>query len=214
LVDERDLDRRRGHRPDERAACDAGAEDGDLLHGGLLVWEQLFSAKLSTMSDAMTNILATRSRDEALLTWVRLVRLAKKGRSSVGSPIKAAGLSDGTFDLLVDIGEHPGTSQQACADRVGVTKGNVTQHLQRLERRGLVRRDPAGRRNDLFLTESGKLLLSSVLAAHDEGMHELLGVLSAEDLRSLRAILRKLDRGLRERAHGLDQEQRDRRETR
>ena len=115
----------------------------------------------------MTNLLAARSRDEALLTWVRLVRLAKKARRSVGGPLEAAGLSDGAFDLLVDIGEHPGTSQQACADRVGVTKGNVTQHLVRLERRGLVRRDPVGRRNDLSLTESGELLLGSVLADHD-----------------------------------------------
>jgi DNA-binding MarR family transcriptional regulator len=158
------------------------------------------------MSDAMTNLLAARSRDEALLTWVRLVRLAKKARRSVGAPLEVAGLSDGAFDLLVDIGEHPGTSQQACADRVGVTKGNVTQHLVRLERRGLVRRDPAGRRNDLSLTESGELLLGSVLATHDGGMRELLGVLSAEDLRSLRAILRKLDRGLREREPGLNEE--------
>ena len=158
----------------------------------------------------MTNMLAARSRDETLLTWVRLVHLAKKARASVGSPLKAVGFSDGTFDLLVDIGEHPGTSQQACADRVGVTKGNVTQHLVRLERRGLVRRDPAGRRNDLSLTEPGELLLSALLAAHDQGMRELLGVLSAEDLQDLRAILRKLDRGLREREHGLVQEERDR----
>ena len=162
----------------------------------------------------MTNMLATRSRDEGLLTWVRLVRLAKKGRRSVGSPVEAAGLSDGAFDLLVDIGEHPGTSQQACADRVGVTKGNVTQHLVRLERRGLVRRDPAGRRNDLSLTESGELLLGSVLTAHDEGMHEFLGVLSAEDLQNLRAILRRLDRGLRQTDDDRNQEERDRLEPR
>ena len=146
-------------------------------------------------------MLAARSRDEVLLTWVRPCASRKKARRSVGSPLEAAGLSDGAFDLLVDIGEHPGTMQQACADRVGVTKGNVTQHLVRLERRGLVQRDPIGRRNDLSLTESGELLLGSVLAAHDQGMRELLGVLSAEDLRNLRAILHKLDRGLREREH-------------
>jgi DNA-binding MarR family transcriptional regulator len=162
----------------------------------------------------MANMLAARSRDEALLTWVRLVRLAKKARRSVGSPLEAAGLSDGAFDLLVDIGEHPGTSQQACADRVGVTKGNVTQHLQRLERRGLVRRDPSGRRNDLSLTEPSELLLSSVLAAHDPRMREFLDVLSGEDLRNLRAILRKLDRGLRQTDDDRNQEEGDRSEER
>ena len=139
---------------------------------------------------------------------MRLLRLAKKARRSVGGPLEAAGLSDGVFDLLVDIGEHPGTSQQACADRVGVTKGNVTQHLVRLERRGLVQRAPVGRRNDLALTESGELLLGSVLTAHDEGMRGLLGVLGAEDLQNLRAILRRLDRRLRERDHDLSQKER------
>ncbi len=158
----------------------------------------------------MTNMLAARSRDETLLTWVRLVRLAKKARRSVGSPLEAVGLSHGAFDLLIDIGEHPGTMQQACAGRVGVTKGSVTQHLQRLEQRGLVRRDPAGRRNDLSLTESGELLLSSVLADHDRGMRELLDVLGAEDLRNLRAILRQLDRGLGQTDHDRDKDAPDR----
>ncbi len=162
----------------------------------------------------MTNLLAARSPDEVLLTWVRLVRLAKKARRRVGSSLEAAGLSDGAFDLLVDIGEHPGTSQQACADRVGVTKGNVTQHLARLERRGLVRRDPMGRRNNLSLTGSGELLLIAVLADHDRGMREFLGVLSAEDLRKLRAILRRLDRGLRQTDDDRNQEERDRLEPR
>jgi DNA-binding MarR family transcriptional regulator len=148
------------------------------------------------MSDAMTNMLAERSRDEALLTWLRLVRLVKKARRSVAGPVENAGLSGGTFDLLVDIGQHPGTSQQPCADRTAVTKGNVTQHLVRLERRGAVRRDPVGRRNDLYLTQSGESLLDSVLAAHDDGVHELLGVLSREELRSMYAVLRKLERGL------------------
>ncbi len=127
---------------------------------------------------AATNTLAARRRDEALLTWVLLVRIIKRARR--------------------------GTTQQACAERVAVTKGNVTQHLVRLERRGLVRRARAGRRNDLRLTESGELLLASVLAAHDEAMHALLGVLSAADRRHLRAILRRLDRGLREKERGRD----------
>ena len=149
------------------------------------------------MNDEMTSLLAYRKRDEALLTWLRLVRLLKQARRTVAGPFEAAGLSSGAFDLLVDIGERPGTSQQACGDRIGVTKGNVTQHLARLEGRGLVRRDPAGRRNDLFLTADGKLLLGSVLDAHDDGVRQVLGVLSGEDLRSLRALLRKLERGPR-----------------
>lgn len=156
------------------------------------------------MSTAATNMLAARRRDEALLTWVLLVRIIKRARRSVGPTVETAGLSEGAFDLLVDIGEHPGTTQQACAQRVAVTKGNVTQHLVRLERRGLVRRARAGRCNDLRLTESGELLLASVLAAHDEAMHALLGVLSAADQRHLRAILRRLDRGLREKERGRD----------
>ena len=41
----------------------------------------------------MTNLLAARSPDEVLLTWVRLVRLAKKARRRVGSSLEAAGLS-------------------------------------------------------------------------------------------------------------------------
>jgi DNA-binding MarR family transcriptional regulator len=112
--------------------------------------------------------------------------------------MESAGLSGPALDLLIDIGEHPGTSQQSCADRAAVTKGNVTQHLVRLEQRGLVQRETAGRCNELRLTVSGESLLGSVLAAHDDRMREFLSVLSTADQRDLRAILRRLDRGLRQ----------------
>ena len=144
----------------------------------------------------MSPLFRRRQRDPALLTWVRLVRVVKKARRHVAGPIEAAGLSGGQFDVLVEAGVHDGTSQQDCADRLGVTKGNVSQHVHRLEARGLLRRDADGRANALHLTPEGLAVMDRVLQDHDAGVHTVLGALTDDELRQLSALLRKIDQAL------------------
>ena len=77
-----------------------------------------------------------------------------------------------------------------------VTKGNITQHIDRLEERGLMRREKHGRTNALYLTDAGRDLVAEIMPAHDERMKAILSLLSPDELRDFQAVLRRLDRRL------------------
>lgn len=88
-------------------------------------------------------------------------------------------------------------SQQTYTDRMLVTKGNITQHLESIETHGLITRQREGRTNYLYLTDTGRGLLDQVLPNHDARLHEEFGVLTAEEFEQLRTIIHKLDLSIR-----------------
>ena len=137
------------------------------------------------------------TRDPLVLTWHRMLRVTKKIDRFASEPIRAAGLSRPQTEMLAAIAVDEGLSQQTYADRLLVTKGNITQHLERFEERGLVTRRREGRTNYLFLTHSGRDLLNRILPEHDTRLQEEFNELSPEEFEQLRSIIRKLDRRLR-----------------
>ena len=146
--------------------------------------------------DTIPDLFRERARDTAVLTWYRLIRVVKKARRYVVDPIREQAMSGGQFDLLVEIGRNDGTTQTEVAESLGVTAGNVTQHLDRLEERGLVVREPAGRSNALHLTEAGQALVADMVPRHDDGVRRVLEPLTAAELKELSRLLRKVERGL------------------
>ncbi len=80
-----------------------------------------------------------------------------------------------------------------------VTSGAITQRLDRLEARGLVRRGPHpgdGRVVLVSLTGEGRDLVDRVLPDHLATEERLLAALSAEQRATLAGLLRTLDRAL------------------
>lgn len=83
--------------------------------------------------------------------------------------------------------------------RLVVTKANVTGLIDRLERDGLVHRDPhSDRRVTLArLTEKGNQLLEEALPRHLRLLAGLMDCLAPDEKEQLIALLTKLRRGLR-----------------
>jgi DNA-binding MarR family transcriptional regulator len=82
-----------------------------------------------------------------------------------------------------------------------VTSGAITQRLDKLEARGLVRRGPHpgdGRVVLVSLTAPGRDLVDRVLPDHLATEERLLAALSAEQRSTLAALLQALDASLRE----------------
>ena len=100
------------------------------------------------------------------------------------------------FDLLMQVAFEDGINQQVCADRLNVTKGNITQHIDRLEKKGIIQRQKEGRTNFLHLTNVGNQLVASMMPDHDQRVKEILSLLTWEEFKQFQVILRKLDRGL------------------
>jgi DNA-binding MarR family transcriptional regulator len=146
------------------------------------------------MTDKTLSPIQEHSRDPVLLTWYRFVRVLRKITYLMDEAMQDQGLSRSQLELLVEIAFEGGINQQTCAQRMSVTKGNVAQHIARLEKDGLVRRHKDGRTNHLYLTESGEDLIARIMPVHDQRIKEIFSVLSAEEFRQFQSILRKFDR--------------------
>ncbi len=131
-----------------------------------------------------------------MLAWLRLLRVAQRGERDLAEQLKLWGLNNAQFDVLAHVGAAEGNTQQELADSLLVTKGNVAQLLDRMERRGLIERRPEGRINRLFLTEEGRRMFAEVVPAHEASIDERLSVLSKEEQNQLLELLRKLDQAL------------------
>jgi DNA-binding MarR family transcriptional regulator len=148
------------------------------------------------MNDQLSSLMQDRSRDPMVLAWYRFIRVNKKIFSHLGEPAAGFDISRAQFDLLMTVAFEEGLSQQQCANQMMVTKGNITQHIDRLEERGLIRREKCGRTNALHLTVAGRELVAQIIPAHDERVKEILSLLSEAELGDFQAVLRRLDRRL------------------
>jgi DNA-binding MarR family transcriptional regulator len=127
---------------------------------------------------------------------LRLLRVSQKVERDLAGQLKLWGLNNAQFDVLAHVGAAEGITQQELADSLLVTKGNVTQLLGRMERRGLIERRSQGRTNRLFLTYEGRRTFTEVVPAHEALIDERLSVLSEEEQKQLFELLRRLDRAL------------------
>ncbi len=137
-----------------------------------------------------------RARTPALLAWLRLARVFQKVDRISTDHMREWGLSVAQFDVLAQVGRREGLSQQELARALLVTKGNITQLLDRLQRDGLIVRCQEGRANRIFLTERGRCLFDRVVPRQEELIERLFGALSVEEQSRLLDALRTLDHSL------------------
>jgi DNA-binding MarR family transcriptional regulator len=131
-----------------------------------------------------------------VVTWLRLARVFHKGERTLIGQLRCFDLSLAQFDVLAQLGAAEGITQQELADKLLVTKGNVTQLLDRMTTCGLLTRRQDGRANRLYLTEKGRHLYLTAIPAHEEEIAKLFTTLTPEELVTLATLLRKLDRAL------------------
>ncbi len=132
-------------------------------------------------------------------TWLYLARAIHKIERRLIAHMEQYDLTPAQFDVLAQLQRTPPILQQQLADRLLVTKGNVVGLLNRMERAGLVRRQPHpedGRAHLVSLTAQGVTLAARVVPEHEALVTECLAVLSSEDRRSLHGAVRRLNRAL------------------
>lgn len=129
---------------------------------------------------------------DPLRVWFRFIRLHRRISAAVAADMKALGLSIPQFDLLSTLTEHEGLTQQELAERLYVTKGNVSGLVDRLVEAGLVERrsSPGDRRSHaLHLTDTGRRLAGRAMAAQTDYVRDTLGRLPATDLMALERLV-------------------------
>ena len=134
--------------------------------------------------------------DVPVRLWLRLVRVYQKIMQTTAVDLRREGLTAGQFDVLAHVGAAEGSTQQQVADALLVTKSNVCQLLDRMERAGLVERQQQGRTNLLHLTGEGRRLYDRVVPAHERRLAEHLSGLTPEEQATVLGLLRKVDQSL------------------
>ncbi len=135
-------------------------------------------------------------RAPSVLAWLRLARVFQKVDRASVAHLRAWGLSVAQFDVLAQVGSAEGMTQQELAQSLLVTKGNVTQLLDRMEASGWIRRCQEGRCNRLALTDEGRRLYAGVVPAQEDLITRLFATLSTEERTALLGTLRRLDHAL------------------
>jgi MarR family 2-MHQ and catechol resistance regulon transcriptional repressor len=119
-------------------------------------------------------------------------------QARIEDSLKKHKLTFAQFDLLAMLVALGDLNQQALANELAVTKGNMVGLVNRLSRRGFVERLPAptGRRMNLIrLTETGRRLVSTALPDHWRLVTEMTNPLTEAELKSLKALLSRLENG-------------------
>jgi len=137
------------------------------------------------------------ARSSGLAAWLRLARVFHKVDQLSTEHLRSWGISLAQFDVLAQVGAAEGCSQGELAKALLVTKGNICQLLDRMERDGLLRRQQEGRTNRLFLTERGRGLHDAAVPAQEALIVHLFSVLAPEEQARLLGTLRILDQSLK-----------------
>ncbi|MGH2560545.1 MAG: MarR family winged helix-turn-helix transcriptional regulator [Thermomicrobiales bacterium] len=136
------------------------------------------------------------TRRPAVLAWMRLARAYQKIDRSSAELFRRWELSVAQFDVLAQLRADEGISQQQLADKLLVTKGNVSQLLAKLERRGFLRREQDGRAYRLFLTSAGRAIADAAVPQQEDAVATKFAVLAESEQQELLLLLRKLDQSL------------------
>jgi DNA-binding MarR family transcriptional regulator len=114
---------------------------------------------------------------------------------------REVGISPAQVSLLVAIKYAPGIGVRELAARERVTPPAMSNHVDRLERDGLVSRTPSAsdrRRVGLTLTDEGQRMLRRVRSRRTAWLATRLRGLSVEELEAVEAAVEPLSRLLRE----------------
>ena len=133
-----------------------------------------------------------RPTHPAVVAWLGLQRLAARTERLLGAALRRHGLNHAQLALLLSIGAAEGLTQQELADRLGLTKANVSQLLDRLEAAGLVRRTPAARAYALHLTDESRELLGAVVPEQEALIVAQFADLTPEQQQQFRRLVERL----------------------
>jgi MarR family transcriptional regulator, organic hydroperoxide resistance regulator len=129
----------------------------------------------------------------------RLVQAAKAQRARSGAHLTRIGLHPGQELVLKVLDDTDGRTMSQLALALGVQPPTVTKMVTRLSNQGYVHRqvsDKDGRLARVYLTETGRELVTSVDKAWKRLEREAMSGLDDKDRKKLRKLLRQLEKNL------------------
>lgn len=137
----------------------------------------------------------------SLRTLIELTSLQANLDEVMETHFSRYGLSKAKFNALMQLfmTGGQGLTQSELGKKLLVSRANITQLIDRLEKEGLVIRtpDPADKRiSQLYLTSRASRLMEVFVPVHNQFVHKLMSVLDAEEKERLISLVEKLNKGL------------------
>ncbi|WP_088012363.1 MarR family winged helix-turn-helix transcriptional regulator [Gottfriedia acidiceleris] len=145
---------------------------------------------LNSHNEASSN----KSKNLAVLLWFRLARFYLKNVRESNNQLKKWGLTTAQFDVIVHVGRNKRLTQQELADKLVVTKGNVTHLLKKMEELQWIKREVEWKNKYLSLTEIGQKLYEEIVPTQEEFQQAQFSKLTEEEQLQLLTLLRKLNK--------------------
>ena len=136
--------------------------------------------------------------EAAVRAYVKLLRAARAVVARVEPRLGAACLTPTQFGVLEALLHKGACGQRALGRKVLTSAGNLTDVIDKLELRGLVRRerDEADRRSvTVALTAAGRTLIEGLFPAHAADIAAAMGALDPAELCLIGTLLRRLGKG-------------------
>lgn len=109
--------------------------------------------------------------------------------------MESMGLTPSQFDVLATLGDTPGMTCKELGERTLITKGTLSPVLDRLEAKGLLKREKGPhdqRQTNVTLTIEGQKLYEATFMPHVNFMKPRLDVLNPDEQTQLISLLRRL----------------------
>ncbi len=138
-----------------------------------------------TMADHVLQAQAER-------VWFRLFRTQSRLHSLLGETLKPIGLSVPQHDVLATLTEREGVTQQELAQRLYVTKGNISGLIDRLEAASLVERRPIPndrRAYAIYLTEEGRRAAEAGIGLQRDLIAATFGQMTLDQLQPMEELI-------------------------
>ncbi|MEY9095966.1 MarR family winged helix-turn-helix transcriptional regulator [Paenibacillus sp. RC84] len=139
-------------------------------------------------------LLSKQEEKLGVLIWFRLSRVYNKSIRQSNQHLKAWNLSAAQFDVLAQVGSHERLTQQELADKLLVTKGNITQLLSKMEELGWIRREQEWKTKYISLTAEGQALFDEAVPQQEQFQASQFGALDREEKKQLLELLKKVQK--------------------
>ncbi|MEA4813204.1 MAG: MarR family transcriptional regulator [Anaerolineaceae bacterium] len=144
---------------------------------------------------------------KSVQTWLFLWRTTRELEAYARGSISAMGLCLSDFGALEALFRKGPLSVSEIGKRILISSGSTTASVDRLEREGLVRREPLAsdrRSRIVHLTEAGKNLIEELFNKHQQDMDAVFAELSLDELSAFLPVLQKIRSKARQLNQGPD----------
>jgi len=164
----------------------------------------LIEVEVELMSDNQINLRNTESAPDeeqaaSLKLFVVLSKAYKSLMDHAVKDMKSYGLASAEFMVLEVLYHRTRIPLQQIGEKILVTSGSITYNIDKLEKKGLLKRVPCSEDRRVTyaeITDAGRELFDEIFPRHVASIHDLMGGLDKEEKVQAIELMKKLGKGV------------------